>query len=38
MYPLEGHLVTMVDNTTGVPVPPECNVGLCLAVFGVMYK
>jgi hypothetical protein len=38
MYPEELHLVTMVDNTTGAPVPPECNERLCLAVFGVMMK
>lgn len=36
MSPLELHIVTMVDNTTGAWVPEKCKTDKCLAVFGVM--
>lgn len=36
--PLEFHLVTQVDTTTGAPVPAVCKTAPCLAVFGVMLK
>jgi hypothetical protein len=35
---VELHLVTVVDNSTGTPVPEQCNTAPCLAVFGVTYK
>jgi hypothetical protein len=35
---LEIHLVTKVDNTTGVEVPEKCNQEVCLAVFGTIFQ
>ncbi|EFN58863.1 hypothetical protein CHLNCDRAFT_19445, partial [Chlorella variabilis] len=36
--PLELHIVTAVDNSTGAEVPEPCNAAPCLAVFGVLLK
>nr|AXF41551.1 carbonic anhydrase CAH230 [Chlorella sp. ArM0029B] len=33
--PLEAHIVTAVDNSTGAWVPDRCRQELCLAVFGI---